>query len=170
MQDGMCVPASSRNPERALMFLELLRTDQRYYNYFTYGLEGVHYEITPDNYLKQLDPDGFAAEGYCSWGFKSLDYYVPPLGAPPNWDETVAELKSLGRDNPFVLFTPNFDPVKNEWAAIINVIQQYRLPLTYGYMEDPEAGLVTLVEKLKEAGADKVLAEMQSQLDAYLGK
>ena len=170
MQDGMCVPASSKNPERALMFLERLRTDQKYYNYFTYGIEGVHYEITSDNYLKQLDPDGFAAEGYCSWGFKSLDYYIPPLGAPPNWDEKVAELNSLGRDNLFVLFTPNFDPVKNEWAAIINVIQQYRLPLTYGYIDDPETGLDTLVEKLKEAGADTVMAEMQSQLDAYLGK
>ncbi|SDX99824.1 ABC transporter substrate-binding protein [Paenibacillus sp. CF384] len=168
MQDGMAIPASAANPERALMFLELLRTDQSYYNLLTYGIEGKHYEITADNKLKALDLDGFAPEGYCSWGFKSPEFYKEPVDSPPNIDEVRKQLSDRALDNPYALFTPDFEPVKNEMAALNNVVQQYALPLNYGYIKDPAEGLKTLVDKIKNAGSDKIIAEMQKQLDAFL--
>ena len=167
MQDGMAIPAAAKNPERALMFLEKLRQDQVYYNLFTYGIEGKHFEITADDKLKALDLEAFAPEGYCSWGFKSLKFYKEPVGSPPALPVLREKLKSMAIDNKFVLFTPDFEPVKNEMAAVNNVIQQYRLPLSYGYV-DPVAGLATLNENLKTAGSEKIIAEMQKQLDAYL--
>ena len=170
MQDGMAIPASAKYPERALMFLEKLRTDQSYYNLFTYGIEGKHYEITDDDKLKALDMEAFAPEGYCSWGFKSLNFYKSPVGVPPNLEEVKTLLADRAIDNIFTLFTPNWEPVKNEQAAVNNVIQQYRLPMSYGYIEDVEGGLTTLVEKLKVAGSDKIMAEMQKQLDEYLAQ
>jgi putative aldouronate transport system substrate-binding protein len=170
MQDGMAIPASSKNPERALMFLEKLRTDESYYNLLTYGIEGKHYEITADNKLKALDLDGFAPEGYCSWGFKSPEFFKEPVESPPNIDDVKQNLESLAKDNPYMLFTPDYEPVKNEIAAVDNVLQQYALPLNYGYINNPEDGLKTLVEKLKSAGADKVMAELQKQLDAFLAE
>nr|WP_240548451.1 DUF3502 domain-containing protein [Paenibacillus lignilyticus] len=150
------------------MFLELLRTDQSYYNLLTYGIEGKHYEITADNKLKALDLDGFAPEGYCSWGFKSPEFYKEPVDSPPNIDEVRKQLADRALDNPYALFTPDFEPVKNEMAAVNNVVQQYALPLNYGYIKDPEEGLKTLVDKIKNAGSDKIMAEMQKQLDAFL--
>lgn len=167
MQDGMAIPSSAKNPERALMLLEKLRQDQSYYNLLTYGIEGKHYEITADDKLKALDIDAFAPEGYCSWGFKSLKFYKEPVGTPSNVDEINKQLEGISIDNKFLLFTPNLDPVKNENAAVMNVMQQYELPLRYGYT-DPEKGLATLNEKLKAAGIDKVIAEIQKQLDEYL--
>ena len=61
----------------------------------------------------------------------------------------------------------NYDPVKNEYAAVLNVMQQYYLPLKLGYV-DPVKGLAALKEKLKAAGVEKVQAEMQKQLDAFV--
>ncbi len=169
MQDGMAIPSSAKNPERALMFLEKLRQDQSYYNLLTYGIEGKHFEITSDDKLKALDIDGFAPEGYCSWGFKSLNFFKQPIGTPSNVDEVNKKLESISIENKFLLFTPNLDPIKNENAAVMNVMQQYELPLRYGYT-DPEKGIATLNEKLKAAGIDKVIAELQKQLDEYLKK
>ena len=164
----MAVPASAKNPERALMFLEKLRQDREYYNLLTYGIEGVHFEVSPENTLKALNPEGFSPEGYCSWGFKEPKFFVPPEGMPPNLDEINAKLESLAVENPFVLFTPDFEPVKNERAAVASVYQQFAKPLIYGYIDDPEQGLKTLLTQLDIAGIKVMQEELQRQLDAYI--
>lgn len=168
MQDGMAIPASAKNPERALMFLEKLRQDREYYNLMTYGIEGVHYEVTPENTLKALDPDGFAPEGYCSWGFKEHKFFITPEGMPDNLDEVNARLEAMSVSNPFVLFTPDFEPIKNERAAVASVYQQYAKPLIYGYVDNPEEGYKTLLEQLDVAGIKVMQQELQRQLDEYI--
>lgn len=168
MQDGMAVPAAAKNPERALMFLEKLRQDREYYNLLTYGIEGVHFEVTPQNTLKALDPEGFAPEAYCSWGFKDPKFIIRPEGMPPNLDEINAKLESLAVENPFVLFTPDFEPIKNERAAVTSVYQQYAKPLAFGYVNDPEQGLKTLLNQLDIAGIKVMQEELQRQLDEYI--
>lgn len=168
MQDGMAIPASAKNPERALMFLELLRTNESYYNLLTYGIEGKHYELTADNKLKALDLDGFTPEGYCSWGFKSPEFFKEPVESPPNMEDIRKQLADRGKEIPYTLFIPDFEPIKNEIAAVTNAVQQYGLPLSYGYINNPEEGLNTLIAKLKTAGSDKIIAEIQKQLDAFL--
>lgn len=168
MQDGMAIPASSKNPERALMFLEKLRQEQEYYNFLTYGIADETYRITPEDQLEALDLENFAPENFCSWGFKSLKFFKEPVGTPDSLKDIKAQLDARSVDNAYLLFVPNLDSIKNEYAAITNVVQQYAIPLTYGYVEDPVAGLKTLIEKLKEAGSDKVLAELQTQYDAFM--
>jgi len=44
---------------------------------------------------------------------------------------------------------------------------QYWIPLKLGYVE-PVEGLKVLKQKLKAAGVDKVQAEFQRQMDAFL--
>ncbi|NLW19969.1 MAG: ABC transporter substrate-binding protein [Clostridiales bacterium] len=168
MQDGMAVPASAKNPERALMLLEKLRQDREYYNLLTYGIEGLHFEVTEQNTLNPLDPEGFAPEGYCSWGFKEHKFFITPEGMPDNLDEVNAKLEEMAIVNPFVLFTPNFEPVKNERAAVASVYQQYAKPLIYGYIDNPEEGYKTLLMQLEIAGIKEMQAELQRQLDEYI--
>ena len=168
MQDGMAIPAAARNPERALMFLEKLRQDREYYNLMTYGIEGVHFEITEAGTLNPLDPEGFGPESYCSWGFKEPKFVIPVEGMPPNLDEKFAEMAALSVDNPFVLFTPDFEPIKNERAAVASVYEQYAKPLVYGYIDDPEAGFQILKDQLEIAGIRVMQAELQRQLDAFI--
>lgn len=169
IQDAMAIPASSKNPERALMLLEKLRTDQNYYNLLTYGIEGKHYEITPDKQFKGLDQEGFTQEQYCNWGYRDTNFRYDLVGSPANLKEFKANTKSTAKTNIYTSFFINTDPVKNEYAAVLNVMQQYYLPLKLGYV-DPVKGLADLKEKLKAAGVDKVQAEIQKQLDEFVKK
>jgi len=167
MQDGMAIPASAKNPERALMMLELLKTDQSYYNLLTYGIEGVDYTLTEDGRINPTNTDVFAPEGYCSWGYKTPEFYRPVVGSPPNLLEVKQALKDMAIPDPYALFTLNQDPIKNELAALNSVMVQYEVPLNYGFSTDVAGDLAILKQKMKEAGIDKVMAEIQSQLDAF---
>jgi len=166
MQDGMAIPSTSKNPERALMLLEKLRNDESYYNLLTYGIKDKDYEITSDNKLKPLNLDGFAPEGSCSWGFKDEKFYKNLVGSPANLQEVKDQIKSTSTKNIYTSFTINTDPIKNEYAAIQNVMQQYYTPLKLGFV-DPVKGLATLKQNLKAAGVEKVQVELQKQIDEF---
>jgi len=168
MQDGMAVPAASRNPERALMFLELLHQDQFYNRMFTYGIEGRHFEMNPDDTVRALDPDGFTPEGYCSWGFKSFKFYRDMEGWPPALKDVNDYLASISIETPYIMFFPDWEPIKNEQAAVSNARQQYVIPLGYGYVDDVEAGFNEAAAQLKAAGADVILAELQRQVEEFI--
>jgi putative aldouronate transport system substrate-binding protein len=57
-------------------------------------------------------------------------------------------------------------PVKTEYAAVTNVVTQYKMPLETGSV-DPDKVLPEFISKLKAAGIDKVIAEKQKQLDEW---
>lgn len=166
MQDGMAIPASSENPERALMMLELLRNDPSYYNLLTYGIEGKHYEITNDGMLLPLDQEGFIPEGYCSWGYRDTNLKYKLVGSPSNLSEIRASIAANSVTNIYTMFNINIDLIKDEYAAILNVMKQYYVPLKLGYVE-PVRGLEELKKQLKAAGIDKVQAEVQKQIDTF---
>ena len=166
VQDAMAIPASAKNPERALMLLEKLKNDEAYYNLLTYGVEGVDYTMK-DGYLEATDAEVFAPEGYCSWGFKDPKFLKPLIGSPPNMQEVKDECKEKGINTPYVNFSFNPDAVKNEVAAVNSVMTQYCSPLSLGYVDDPAAELENLKKQLKDAGIDKVQAELQSQVDTF---
>lgn len=170
MSNAMAVPSSSKNPERALMLLEKMRNEPIYYNLLTYGIEGVNFSLTDDNQLIATDPDIFMPEGYCSWGFKDVELVKPLVGSPPTIANIRKEIADSAISNPFTSFTPDIESVKSEFSAITNVMIQYEGPLSFGYVDNPEQGLQTLKDQLKKAGAEKVLAELQRQVNEYLNK
>ena len=59
--------------------------------------------------------------------------------------------------------------VKNEIAAMENVISQYKKDLLFGRV-DPDVVLPEFLQKLKDVGSDKVQAEMQKQYDEFRAK
>ena len=50
-----------------------------------------------------------------------------------------------------------------------NVCSKYQIGLESGAL-DPATELPVFIEELKKAGIEKVIAEKQSQVDAFLGK
>ena len=63
------------------------------------------------------------------------------------------------------MFDPS--PVKSEIAALDSVLAEYRLGLENGEL-DPEEYLPKFQQALREAGIEKVIAEKQRQLDAWV--
>ena len=78
-------------------------------------------------------------------------------------NDTALRSKALG-------FTFNSENVKTELAAVNSVRSQYRMLIECG-LADPDSGIIEeYVAKMKEAGVDKIIAEKQAQLDAWLAK
>jgi putative aldouronate transport system substrate-binding protein len=167
VQDAMAVGAHAANPERGLMLLELLRTDEKYYNWLAYGREGVDYSLNAEGKITALDSAVWGLEAYCNWGVKDPDFFKVRADYPPTYQDVIASVKSTGVDTPFVNFSFDPESVKTEVAAISAVMTKYHMPLALGYLPDTVKGLADLQSQLKTAGIDKVQAEMQKQVDAF---
>ncbi len=165
---GIGIHATAANPERLLMFTELARTDKDLNQLLCYGIKDTHWKLIGEDQVEYIRGDTKVdyTDGL-SWFFRNSKFQLKPSGVYSNYDTIfeTAEQNEVGH----ILQAFNFDDtnLKNEMAAIGNVVTQYAVPLITGFVE-PETGLATLNAKMKEAGADKVLAEIKLQAEKYL--
>ncbi|NOU87103.1 DUF3502 domain-containing protein [Paenibacillus sp. LMG 31460] len=159
------ISANSKNPERAMMFLNLLNSDKKLRNMIQYGIEGVHYKKVSDNVIEDLPA---MKERYAMPGFALGNMFLTYLHA----DEPADKWDAFGKFNKSATVAPtfgfNFDPtpVKTEVANITNVAKEF-MPAIYTGSVDPDAYVVKAMEKFKSAGMDKVIQEAQKQYDEW---
>lgn len=163
------VPRNSKNPDKAVQFLNLMYSDPAVINLFDWGIEGKHYVKTADGHIDY--PAGVDATntGYGTamgwlfgnqllsyiWKGDSLTLYKD-LDA---FNKTALKSKALG-------FTFDNSSVKTEVAAVTNALNKYKLAIECGIV-DPDKVLPEMQKALKAAGIDKIIAEKQRQLDAW---
>ena len=166
---GTAINANSNNKERALMAIDLLRYDEEINNLTWYGVEGTHWKEASDKKYEPLaDGANFPAGNVCPWGWYSAKYARTSAADPAIVQETINEWteKYLVQNS---LSAFNFDDsnVKNEMAAVGNIITQYGVPLDLGMVSDVEAGIKEYRTKLTEAGFDKILEECKKQAKEF---
>lgn len=166
VQDAIAIPVTAKNPERELMLLDKWRTEQKYFDLFTYGIPGVHSEILEDGSVKGLNDDLFNLDP-CSWGFRTDALLRDNANLPSSYEENMEYIRSHVVENKYRSFFVDTEAVKNEYAAVQNVMSQYYDPLVLGYT-DKEAGLEELKAQLSAAGNDKIKEELQKQLDSFI--
>lgn len=166
------IPANSKDPERAMMFLNLLNSDRDLINLIDWGIEGKHYVKIGE---KQIDfPPGVDASnsGYNmrqGWMFgNQLLSHTWVTDNPDLWEE-MDRYNRESKKSAALGFTYNPSPVKTELAAITNVVRQFQSGLENGAL-DPEVNLPKFNAALRAAGIDKVIAEKQKQLDEWAAK
>ncbi|MFR4351842.1 MAG: DUF3502 domain-containing protein [Roseburia sp.] len=164
LANGMCIFSKSKNPERALMALDLLRGDEELHDLFSYGIEGEHYVDLGNGKIELTDKNSdYPYDGNCNWGIRNDAYWKSPEGGIPNYDELYNKWLETARPDTFAAFTFNNDSVKNQVAAM-NDIYNTDIKLLYlGFTEDPEKDIAAVQAKLKAAGAEDVYAEMTRQ-------
>lgn len=161
----MAVSANSEHPEKAMEFLNLLNTDPVLRNMVDSGIEGTHYEKTGDNRMKNLpESKNYDMPSY-SLGNNML-LYLNENDPDDKWDQ-FKKFNATGVASPILGF--NFDGTKvaTELAAVQNVKEQFWASLMTGTV-DPDTFLPKAIDAFKKAGLDKVIAEAQSQLDAWV--
>lgn len=167
-----CIARNSECPEAAMKFINKLFCDEELINLLAWGIEGEHYQII-DQEKRIIDyPEGVNVDniGYnlnLGWVFgNQFADYIWNGDSPDLWVETDEFNHSAPKS---LAFGFNYDalPVKTEVAAVTNVCNEYRVSLEYGAV-DPEIVIPEFLEKLKAAGIDKIIAEKQRQLDAFL--
>ena len=165
---GTSIGAHSRNPERALMVYDLLRNDEELYRLFNYGIEGVQYEIKDG---KRVRPEGYdeTRDSFYSnfWGGRMDKYEIPSDTVYENIGELYAEYDKVKKPYPYGRFVFDKTPIEAELAAMSQVTASQGPAIAYGQVSDPVQAVEKLRSDLKAAGFDKVMAEIQKQLDEF---
>jgi putative aldouronate transport system substrate-binding protein len=165
---GTSIGAHSKNPERTLMAYDLIRNNAEIYHLINYGMEGVQYEIkdgkrtTPANYDETRD--SFYSD---FWGGRVDKLEIPSEMTWDQIEETLyAEFDKIKKPYAYGKFVFDKSPVEAELTAISQVTGELGPAITLGKVDDPVKAVEEFRAKLKQAGYEKVMAELQKQLDA----
>jgi putative aldouronate transport system substrate-binding protein len=82
------------------------------------------------------------------------------------WDKFKAYYGSA-KEIPILGYSFNPQNVENEMGALANVAAEYALALNTGAV-DPAEKLPEFIQKLKDNGIDKVVAEANTQLESFI--
>ncbi len=163
------VMSNSEHPEASVKFLNLWFTDPEVGTLINYGIEGVHYRLDENgmgSYLEGQDPSS------CTYHLEKAINNTNGIrwnGENPEYADLLVESNNESDKSVAIGFAFDTENVTNEITQLDNVCSKYQIGLECGAL-DPETELPKFIEELKGAGIDTVIAEKQSQLDAFLGK
>ena len=160
----MAISTASKNPERAMMFLNLLNTDPTLMTMLNYGVEGVTYELQDGlvNFTEGRD-------AYQPWtnGVGNVTILTPTVAQGADfWDDFKAYY-GAAKEIPLLGYSYNAENCETEMGAVANVVAEYMLPLCTGAV-DPDATLPEFLDKLDAAGINTVLDDANAQLQEFL--
>lgn len=158
------IPRTSKNLERAMMFYDLMYSDMKLFNLMNYGIESKHYKKVSDDLIELIPGSGYDVKSGWEYGNMFNSYRTSPI--QPKWFPAGPDMNKAAVSSKILGFS--FDPskVKSELAQCASAISEFKAGLVTGSL-DPDVHLPKLNEKLKKAGMDKLLAEMQTQIDAW---
>ncbi len=164
IQGGAAVPTTAKDITRSLIALETIRQDQELFDLNFYGIEGVHWTVDGEGNVTANSQEYLpgASTGTAAW---RMDRFIKPIaGAWDQWPNLQEDwFANRAVYNPIPGFVFNSEALKNELAAIANVETEYAKPLSWG-MVDPAKGLPDLIQKLKDAGIERVYEEKGKQI------
>lgn len=168
---AMAVSAGSKNPERALMVYDLIRNDPDCYKLFTYGIQGVSWDVNEEGL--RVTPEGYNADtdninGMTNyWWGRNDDLEIK--SATLNWDaidELYAEYDSIKIEYPYGQFVADVDSIQSYIQNINEVHTNYMKQIAFGkYSGTAEEIVAEYQAALKAAGIDEVTAELQRQFN-----
>ncbi len=161
----MAISSTSKHPEEAMEFLNLLNTDPFARNLVNYGIEGEHYEKNEDGKIVNLPARG---ERYSMPQYALGNHFILDLfeNDPDDKWEAFQEFNDSGVRSPSLGF--HFDPsqVRTEIANVSNVASEFMPPIFTGSV-DPEEHVPMAIERFNEAGLQTVIDEVQKQYDEW---
>lgn len=167
---ALYVSSRTRYPETAVRLLEKIHTDQRYFDLFVYGVDGIHYHnvdgtvsyegISPSNkFGMTVAGDSLMGREYAS----DRNQWTEVLEEIDLWRE---ETLAAAQTNPIGGYEFVADGLEQEINRLEQVRLQYFQPLVCGYYDDPE-DLERAVRELDKAGLAEYMEEIERQLKVY---
>lgn len=161
------VSATSTHPAEAVAFMNWLYSEQDNYDAVVYGVEGVDWKDEGDRHYTKLNASGEAFND--DWMIGNLNLLRTEVGTYPTFIDIMYTEKANAVDSIVMNFTFDPTPVATEYANCLALVTSDIFPIKLGIVTYADGGEAA-VEQLKAAGIDAVIAEYQSQLNAYLGK
>lgn len=169
---GLFIPRTSKNPQRALEYIWQTNSNYDLLVLLAYGIEGVHYTRTEENnfnidvLVKEADQAKYRGE---MWNIGNTFLPDPYSTDGSGWIDYSREI-TMGKAvvTPLASYQIDIDPIKNELEQYTAVRNEYEWALDCGAVEDWESYYNDMITKMKAAGSDKIIEELQSQVDEFL--
>lgn len=168
---------NSKNPDKAMQFLNLMYKNEELMNDLVYGVQGTDYNVVKNssgnNAVSFPSSADMSKNWYATFGaanawefpnqklqYQLKDYDPDYLKNTDAYNKTVVNSKAVG-------FSFDNSDLTTENSSISNVLTQYRVSLEDG-VSDPGTVLPQMIQKLKASGIENYVAEKQKQLDSWL--
>ena len=168
------INSQSENPELAMDFINRMFTDQKLQDMLSYGIEGKNFEYV-DGKVKKHNIDGDGVENdydVPSFTFLCAFNRTPLEGAPgvgdEEFDKEAKEFEDKLVASPVLGFTLDESNIATEIANVQQTQEEYKVNLKTGAFD--ESYYDEFLEKLNTAGIEKVIEEVQKQLDGWENK
>lgn len=170
---GVAIMASCEYPDKAMQVLNLLHSNKELYNLLSYGIEGVHYKKLDENKIEvpYNSTQGSINDKYglYRWiiGNTEISYdtqYDTEL--IKNW--VFNEVNKAEEKSDFIGFNLNTSNIQNQIDQIAAIKGQYMGTLANGVSENWQEQYAEWMTKLDAVGIDKVIQEIQKQVDEFL--
>ncbi len=171
------IPRTSKNPDKAIKILELMNTQKgkEVYNTLIYGLEGKHYTKIDDNTIEtKTDIRDTAKAPYAiqKWilgnTFNAFETQFETAGYN---DYVKNDVNGKAKISPILGFQYDLTNITNEISQCDAIIKEYLGPLFSGGVGKDTAKIYDeFVLKMKKAGSEKIVAELQNQLNEWVSK
>lgn len=154
----------SKHPEKAVKLLEYINTDPTIYNLLIHGIEGKHYQKLNDQMISiPIDTRYKCLEYVIGNSFNG--YVVYP--EPENKNELTLQTHREANSSPILGFVFDTKPVSEEVSQCKSVYDDLYPAIASGIV-DPQIAVPEFLAQLERAGSQKVIEEMQRQIDAFL--
>lgn len=163
--------SQTEKADYCLDFINRMFTDQKLQDMLSYGIEGKHYELVDGKVKKFAVEEVDAGSDYDvpSFTFLSAFNRTPLAGAPgigdEEFDQETKEFEEKLTASPVLGFTLDNSSFEAELGNVQQTIAEYGVNLKTGAFD--EKYYEEFLEKLKTAGIDKIIEEVQSQLDNW---
>lgn len=166
-RNAVAVSRTTKNPKRAMELLRLLNMEEgkELLRFLCNGLEGRHFVKGENGRVNRVtDKSGKAIYFLSSYAIGNTFL---------NYESTKSEFEQLRKYNegavvsPLMGFELDTRMIVAEMAKVDLVVAEYLDTLERGTSKDWEKTYDEMIAKMKEAGADKVIGEMQKQIQAF---
>lgn len=163
---------SAKDPVKCMQFLDWAYGSEEFETLINWGVEGEHWVYADEANNIITYPEGIDSttdKYHVNYGFSMPNQMVGAIweGNPADiWDQ-YKEFNNNGIRSKAFGFLWNPTGYENEISALTQVQSKYEAALGSGSV-DPDEVIPQFVSELEQAGIDKVMAEKQKQLDAFL--
>jgi putative aldouronate transport system substrate-binding protein len=164
------ISSTSKNPERAMMFMNWLLKNQENYDLYMLGIKGVTYNLVGD---KAEVPAGTAPTDKFAptpWFEMYLPYARAWTTDSQGQTDAINFWNSLKPEaTPLQTFQYSKENVKAEAAAVDKVCTDMANAVSWGVLPS-QADYDKFIAALDKAGIEKIIEDTQKQVDAFVAK
>ncbi len=162
----LSISRTSKNPVKAIKYIDLINTDIELYNLLSHGIEGKHWEWTDENktHLRPIASDLYQPNIAWAYG-NQFNSYVVEGNSADIWEKE-KEFNASAKVSPLLGFRAKTDSIMTEIAQVEAVIAEFKM-LENG-SGDWNEHYPKFLRRLEEAGIQTIIDEYQKQVDEFL--